>query len=252
MEKVNKFDFSGTVVLFFIFLFVFAKWGPAINFKSTTQNAGQPFIVSGTGKVSVTPDIAKVNLGIEANGIVLKRVQDEVNTKSKNLVNKLKSLDIDEKDIKTTQYYVYPNYDYNNGSQKIIGYRVSTSYEVTVRDFDKVNDVLVMGPEVGANIAGGVNFEVNDETKKDKMNEARTLAVKHAKEKAEGLAKASGITLGKIINVSEEMGSYPIRNYAVPMNVGGDVALEKSVAQPEIQAGETDLSVSISLSYEVR
>jgi len=252
MEKVSKFDFSGTIVLFFIFLFVFAKWGPAINFKSTTQNAGQPFIVSGTGKVSVTPDIAKVSLGIEANGPILKRVQDDVNTKSKNLVSKLKSLDIDEKDIKTTQYYVYPNYDYNNGSQKIVGYRVSTSYEVTIKDFDKVNDVLVIGPEFGANIAGGVNFEINEDTKKEKLNEARKMAVDEAKDKAEGLAKASGITLGKIINVSEEMGGniYP-RPYAVPM-MAESLAVDKKVAQPEIEAGETDLSVSVSLSYEVR
>lgn len=251
MDNIKKFDFSGTVVLFFIFLFIFAKWGPAINFKTVTQTAGQPFIVSGMGKVSVTPDIAKVNLGIESNGVVLKRVQDEVNTKSKNLVAKLKNLGINEKDIKTTNYYVYPNYDYQNGGQKINGYRVSTSYEVTIKDFDKVNDVLVLGPEAGANIAGGVNFEINDDTKKEKLNEAREIAVKEAKDKAQGLSKASGITLGKIINISEEMGGSQIRQYAVPMASG--MALDsKSVAQPEIQAGETDISVTVSLSYEVR
>lgn len=251
MQNVRKFDFSGSVVLFFIFLFVFAKWGPSINFKTITQSSGQPFIVSGVGKVSVTPDIAKVNLGIEENGVSLKQVQESVNKKSKNLVSKLKSLDIPEKDIKTTQYFVYPNYDYANGGQKIVGYRVSTSYEVTIRDFDKVNDVLVIGPEVGANIAGGVNFEINDETKKEKLNDAREIAVKEAKEKAQGLAKASGITLGKIINISEDFGGSPIRMYA-PTSMDGGLAESKSITQPDIQAGETDISVNVSLSYEVR
>lgn len=244
-------DKFGKVILFFVLLFVFAKWGPAINFKTTSQQTGQPFMVSGTGKVSVTPDIAKVNLGIEESGQSLKQVQDSVNKKSKNLVSKLKSLGVSEKDIKTTNYYVYPNYDYNNGTQKITGYRVSTSYEVTINDFDKVNDVLVLGPEVGSNIVGNVNFEINEETKKDKLNEAREIAVKEAKEKANGLAKASGISLGKIINISEDMGGYPVRQYAVPMAAG--IGLDsKSIAQPEIQAGETEINVTVSLSYEVR
>jgi uncharacterized protein YggE len=242
----------GKVILFFVLLFAYSKWGPAINIKTVTQPAGQPFMVNGTGKVSVTPDIAKVNLGIEENGTVLKLVQDSVNKKSKNLIARLKSLGISDKDIKTTSYYVYPNYDYQNGGQKINGYRVSTSYEVTIKDFDKVNDVLTVGPEVGANIAGGVNFEINDETKKDKLNEARKIAVDEAKEKAKGLANASGITLGKIINISEDMGGSVIRQYALPMaGIGGGIA-DSKIAQPEIQAGQTDISVSVTLSYEIR
>jgi uncharacterized protein YggE len=84
------------------------------------------------------------------------------------------------------------------------------------------------------------------------MNEAREIAVKEAKAKAEGLAKASGITLGKIINVSEDQGSYQARQYAVPMAAGGDMAIEKSVTQPSIQPGTTDLNITVSLSYEVR
>lgn len=243
----------GKVVLFFVLLYAFAKWGPAINFNTTTQPKGEPFVVSGVGKVSVAPDVAKVNLGIEENGQVLKQVQDSVNKKSQNLVSKLKALGISESDIKTVSYYVYPNYDYSNGSQKINGYRVSTGYEVTIKNFDKVNDVLTAAPDAGANIAGGVNFEINDDTKKAKLNEARVLAVKEAKDKADGLAKASGITLGKIINVSEDSNNpSPIRYATAPsMGLGGGTA-DKAIAQPDIQPGQTDISVTVSLSYEVR
>jgi uncharacterized protein YggE len=239
-----------SVIVFFVLLFVFAKWGPAINFSTITQTKGDPFIVSGEGKVFVTPDIAKVTLGIEDSGASLKTVQNAVNTKSKSLTDALKKLGIGESDIKTTSYNVYPQYDYATPTQKITGYQVSTDYEVTVKDFDKVNDVVVAGTAAGANMVGNVSFDLNEGTKTEKMNEARALAVKDAKGRAEGLAKAAGITLGKIINVSENQNNNIIRPMALPVSGGGGP--DKSVTQPDIQPGQTELDVTISLSYEVR
>jgi len=128
---------AGAVIIFFILLFVFAKWGPAINFSTTSQSKGEPFVVSGEGKVSVTPDVAKITFGIQENGQSLKQVQGEVNTKSKTLTAAVKKLGIADSDIKTTSYNVYPQYDYTNSNQKITGYQVSTDYQITVKDFDK-------------------------------------------------------------------------------------------------------------------
>jgi len=239
------------VIIFFALLFVFAKWGPSINFATTTQTKGEPFVASGEGKVSVTPDIAIVTLGIQETGSSLKTVQNSVNIKSKSLTEALKKLGVSENDIKTTSYNVYPQYDYTNSTQRIIGYQVSTNYKATVKDFDKVNDILVSATAAGANIVGNVSFDINDSTKLEKTNEARELAVKNAKEKAEGLAKAAGIGLGKILNVSEnQSASNAIRTMAMPQAAGGD--LEKSIAQPDIQPGQTEINVTISLSYEVR
>jgi uncharacterized protein YggE len=239
-----------SVIVFFVLLFVFAKWGPAINFSTITQTKGDPFVVSGEGKVFVTPDIAKVTLGIQDSGASLKTVQNAVNTKSKSLTDALKKLGIGESDIKTTSYNVYPQYDYTTPTQKITGYQVSTDYEVTVKDFDKVNDVVVAGTQAGANMVGNVSFDLNEETKTEKMNEARALAVKDAKGRAEGLAKAAGISLGKIINVSENQNNNIVRPMALPVSGGGGP--DKSVTQPDIQPGQTELDVTISLSYEVR
>lgn len=237
------------ILLFFLILFVFAKWGPSIPFSSTTQTKGEPFIVSGEGKVSVTPDIAKIGFGILESGNSLKSVQNSVNNKSKSLVDALKKLGIAESDIKTTSYNVYPQYDYSSSTQRITGYQVSVSYEVTIKDFDKVNDAIVIATGAGANMAGGVNFEVNETTKKKKLEEARTLAVKEAKDKAEGLAKAAGITLGKIINVSENQNGN-IRQLTIPVAGGGEA--DKSLTEPDIQPGETEINVTISLSFEIR
>jgi len=241
----------GGIIVFFVLLFIFAKWGPTIHFNSTTQTKGEPFVVSGEGKVSVTPDIAKIDLGIQDSGASLKTVQDSINKKSKTLVDALKKLGIAEADIKTTSYNVYPQYDYTNPNSRITGYQASTNYEVTIKDFDKINNVIAVSTGAGANMVGGVNFELNEVTKKQKLQEARSLAVKEAKDKAEGLAKAAGINLGKIINISENNGVPFPRPLSLPVSGGGG-AEDKSIAQPNIQPGETEIDVTISLSYEIR
>jgi uncharacterized protein YggE len=239
----------GIVIVFFILLFVFAKWGPAINFSSTTQTKGEPFVVQGTGKENVAPDIAKIDLGIQESGTDLKTVQNSVNTKSQNLVAQIKKLGIADKDIKTISYYVYPQYDYTTPTQSITGYQVSTEYEVTVRDFTKINDLLASATSFGANTIGGVNFDLSDDLKNKTLQDARDQAVAEAKTKAEGLSKAAGITLGKIINVSEETPSN-IRPLMLPASGGG--VTDKTVTQPAVQSGTTEIDVTVSLSYEVR
>ena len=248
MAKEKIITFAGSVVIFFLLLFVFFKFGPKIPLSIVSQPKGEPLIVTGQGKVSVVPDIAIVSLGVEENGSTLREVQNQVNTKSKNLVDALKKLGIGESDIKTTSYNVHPNYDYDSSPARITGYRVSTNYQIKVKDFDKINDVLVKATEAGVNNIGGINFEVNEETKKEKLQEAREEAVKEAKEKAQGLAKAAGISLGKIINISESQGYEPPR----PMYDLKTAASPQETVKPDIQPGETEISITVSLSYEIR
>ncbi len=248
--KEKNVNFAGSIIIFFILLFVFAKWGPAINFNSTTQTKGEPFVVQGVGKVTVAPDIAKVDVGIQEQGNNLKTVQDSVNKKSQDMVTMIKKLGIETKDIKTISYYVYPQYDYTTPTQRITGYQVSTNYEITIRDFTKINELITSATSFGANTIGGVNFDLSDNLKKEKLQEARTLAVTEAKDKAEGLAKAAGITLGKIVNVSENIPS-EIRPFAMPVS-GGGIGLDKSITQANVQPGTTDINITISLAYEVR
>jgi uncharacterized protein YggE len=248
MER--KVEFIGSIIIFFILLFVYSKFGPSLPISVLTQTKGEPMVVSETGKETVVPDIAKVTLGIESQGQVLKNVQNEVNKKSKSLTDSLKKLGIDEKDIKTTNYSVSPEYDYQTTPYRINGYRVSTNYEVKITDFEKVNDVLSAATSSGANTIGNISFEVNDKTKEEVTQKAREEAVKLAKDKAQGLAKASGITLGKIINVTESTG------YELPRPVayGKEMSLN-SADRPDVAnvtPGETEISVTVSLSYEVR
>lgn len=238
------------VIVFFILLFVFAKWGPSIPFSVLSQSKGEPMVVSAEGKVTVIPDIAKISAGIEERGDSLKQVQNSVNKKSQALVSALKDQGIAEKDIKTTSYNIYPESDYQVTPPKVTGYQVSINYEITVRDIDKINDVLTAVTPAGANLVGGVSFNLSDEARAKAMGSARNDAVNIAKQNAESLARASGVTLGKIINVSESQNSYvPRPMYAT----GKEISLDSAAPiTPDVQPGTTDLNVTVSLSYEVR
>lgn len=242
---------AGAVVMFFIFLFVFSKWGPAIPFSVLSQPKGEPMMVTGEGKVTVVPDIARISAGIEEKGTSLKVAQETANKKSQSLVSELKKLGIEEKDIKTSSYNIYPTTDYETDPPRISGYRVSTSYNITVRDVDKANDVLVSVTAAGANLVGGISFDLSEEAEAKAFSDARKDAVQKAKQKAESLSNASGVTLGKIINVSEGITGSPVR-YAMPMAGGGDMALESKMTAPDVEPGTTEINLAVTLSYEVR
>lgn len=235
------------LVTFFVLLFAFAKWGPSISFSVATQSKGEPLVVDGSGTVFAAPEIAKLSVGIQQTGASLTAAKNAVDTASNTFTANLKSLGIDTKDIKTTSYTVTPQIDYQTQPQRITGYQVSIVYEITIADLDKVNSVLSQIGSSGTNLVGGITFELTENTKKQKLAEARKLAVVEAKEKATGLASAAGITLGKILNVSENQPGAMFKG--VPAAERLDLSTPTT---PDIQPGQTEITVTVSLSYEIR
>lgn len=206
-------------------------------------------IVTGEGKSTAIPDIAKVSAGIQDSGPVLTQVQDSVNKKSQSLVAALKKTGIEDKDIKTTSYNISPQSDYQANPPKITGYQVSINYEITVRKIDQINIVMTTITGAGANLVGGVSFDLSDDAKAKAMDSARTDAVTQAKKNAESLARSAEVTLGKVINVTESQNGVPrpilMNNKAV--GLGG-----AEPATPNIQPGTTEIDITVSLSYELR
>jgi uncharacterized protein len=167
-----------------------------------------------------------------------------------NISSELQKLGIDKKDIKTSNYSVYPQYDYQSGTSRITGYQVSANVTVTIREMDKTNQAIDAATAAGANTVGGVQLTVDETRQKELLQEAREEAIKEAKEKAESLAKAAGISLGKIVNIQENS-----MNGVAPMlyakaedvrNMGG------GGTPTEIQPGSTDIMTSVTLFYETR
>lgn len=189
-----------SLLVFFVALFVYTKFAGPIPFSITnvTSNKSEAFTVTGEGTVSIKPDIATVMVGVQSQGATVKAVQDNLNTAINAVSEAVKKTGVDNKDIKTSNYNVNPNYDYNNGTQRITGYQASSNLTIKVRDIEKANSVVDAATAAGANTIGGITFDVDDKTKAE--DDARKLAVADAKAKAELAAKTTGFTLGKIIN----------------------------------------------------
>lgn len=235
------------IIVFFLSLFLYTKLVGPISFSvnSVTTNKTDFFVVSGEGKTVVKPDIAMVNVGVQTNGSTVKTVQNNLNTNINEVIKALKSLGIDEKDIKTTGYGIHPTYDWTSGRQRITGYNASTNLSIKVRNIDKVNEVIDTAAEKGANVIGNISFDVDDRKKAE--DEARKEAVEEAKRKAEEAARAAGFRLGKIVSYSENEAGYP-----VPVSYDA-LRLEKSANQEstDIQSGSNEIVVVVSLGYEI-
>src|SRR3989344_4932873 len=237
-----------TVLFILVGIFLYIKLAGPIPFSvnSVQTSKSNLFSVTGTGKATDVPDTTLLSFGVTKTAPNVLTAQEQVNTTSNKITNDLKNLGIDEKNIKTTNYSVYPNLDYSNGRQNITGYTVSQNLEVKIKPIDKANKAIDIATSDGANMVGGITFILNDEAKKKLENKAREEAIKNAKEKAESLASLYGIRLGKIIDVQESGGiqPHPIMIESRPI---GDVNQEKST---EINPGESTISITVTLSYK--
>lgn len=232
---------GATVILVLAAAFAYGKFGPGFPISSVVTQKTDFFTVEGQGKVTVVPDTAMVNLGINTSGNSVKTAQADANGIINKISDALKKLGIDAKDIKTSNYSIYPQYDLS----KVASYQVNISLIVTVRQLDKINDVLDMATVNGANMVGGVQLTVDEDKQKELMQQARELAVKDAKQKADSLSRAAGLSLGRIINVVEG-GIFNPR--PMPMMAG----LAKEDTSTQIQPGSTDITSSVTLYYETR
>lgn len=235
------------IIFFFIALFVYVELAGPIPFSvnSVTTSKSDTFNVNGEGKVSIAPDIAVVSAGISADGATVKVAQDQTNTVIKKVSDAVKGLGVKAEDIQTANYNINPKIDYQTGSQRVTGYTASTILTIKVRELDKVNQIIDAATGSGANQINGLSFDVSDRTKAE--NEAREKAVVDAKKKAEQAAKVAGFNLGKLINYQENVGQPPVV-YSRTMAAGAPDVPEKTQVEP----GSTEITVSVTLSYEVR
>ncbi|MCX6785315.1 MAG: SIMPL domain-containing protein [Candidatus Komeilibacteria bacterium] len=211
---------------------------------------------SASGRAFAKPDIAQIQLAVKTD-----RQKDAVtavksNTDKMNaVIAKIKSLGVEEKDIKTTSYNLSPEYDYtvNVGRGVLAGYSIYQEVTLKIRDLDKVGKIIEQATSAGANQIGNISFTIDDLDAIKKQ--AREEAVAKAKVKAEEMAKLTGIHLGKLINVYENSGSVPVADYgyankSMALGMGGGA--EVAMPAPEIQTGQNEINLEVTLVYEVR
>ncbi|MDD5341045.1 MAG: SIMPL domain-containing protein [Patescibacteria group bacterium] len=203
--------------------------------------------IMGEGKVTAIPDIANVTLGMQNTNLNIQVAQKKNSDTMNALIAQLTALGISKDDIQTTNYNIYPQYDYSSSRQTLTGYTVSQDVTVKIRQTDKVDQVLKIAGDLKLNQVGGLSFAIdNPETYRQ---QARILALQNAKDKAEALAKIMGVNLGKVISFAESSNGvtpYPmmVSDKAVSGIGGGGTA-------PSVSVGSQDIIIDASIVYEL-
>ena len=199
--------------------------------------------VSGTGKVTLSPDIADLRLGVSATGKTVKAVRQQAAASMTAVVAALKKLGIADKDIQTSWVSLQPTYDYNVGTfpPKVTGYQFSNAVSVTIRDLDKVGDAIDDTLAAGATTLDGITFRVADEAAAEAQ--ARTAAMADAKAKAQALAAAAGVSITGVASISETVAPTPY-----PIYYGAAQAAGKDTSTP-VQPGSTDITITVGVVY---
>jgi uncharacterized protein YggE len=220
--------------------------------SATKPNNLERFSVTGSGTVYAKADIANLSVGFKTT---VKKTAAEATKENADKMNEIisavKTLGVEAKDIKTTNYSLRPVYNWTEkDGQQLVGYEVSQNADIKIRDLNKIGDIIAQTTAKGANQVGDISFTIDDEYQL--KNEARELAITKAKEKAEIIAKQTGMKLGKIKGVYESaVTPMPVYNYT---NASKEMlrADAGSVSSPAIESGQNEIKVEVTLNYEIK
>jgi uncharacterized protein len=214
---------------------------------TSAATANRSLTVTGNGTVSLTPDIAYLYLGVTTDNADITQAVDSNNTQTQALVDALKNLGVAAQDIQTSNFSVYSNqksYDPNTGLPVGSTYTVNNTVYVTVRDLGHIGALLSAAVSSGANTINSITFDVADKTAA--QAQARQKAMENAAALAGELAQIAKVSLGAVqtITYSEYM-------YSPYYGMGGGGASAPNASVP-IQPGQTQVSVSVTVAYEIK
>lgn len=261
MFSGNSVRTAFTAVLGVLALFLFVQTILAVrNFGRPNVPATDTVTVQGSGQATLPPDVARVSFTVENTKATVAEAQAATTKQANAAIEYVKGQGIAEKDVKTLFYNISPQYSYPNPcpvgalcpeytrAPKVIGYQVSETVQVTVRDLSAVGELLGGLGKLEVQNLNGPAFALDDPTAG--YDAARADAIAKAKAQANLLAKQLGVRLGKIVNFSESSGGYPYPMYA--MGRGGEMDVKSSAPVPNIPTGENTYNASVSITYEIR
>lgn len=203
--------------------------------------------VTGSGRTTLTPDRYTFSVGVQTIAPTVDAAVTENNQRVASVLAALKRAGADEKEIRTSNFSIYPQQVYEQGqSPRITGYQVSNNITVTR---DKVTDagkLLQVAVTAGVNVSSGLQFLVSDPTRG--RDQGLKAAVDDARSKASLLAQAAGRTLGRALTIAE--GSAPVpppRPYGLQMTMA-----KADTAEVPVEAGTQEMTYTVSIVYELR
>jgi uncharacterized protein YggE len=246
--------------------------------KSIPPSSFRSFTVSGEGKATAIPDVAEFNFTVTTEGGKDIAASQAANTTAMNkAIAFVKSDGVADKDITTESYNIDPRYQTYSCSPKpvvyndisvstggaeasvpaiastcppstIIGYTVTQSVDVKVRDFTKIGDIMNGVVKNGANEVGSLSFTLDDPT--SVQNEARADALTKAKAQAQAIAQESGFKIGRLLSVDESGGYQPVAYNTAQKSMAMESA-GGSAPTATIQPGSQEVDETMTLQYEI-
>ena len=259
MDKKIKNYFGMGALVSMVILAISSLIFANIYSKSIEPSSYRSFSVSGEGKVVAVPDVAQFSFSvITEGGKNIGDLQQENARNTNNAIALLKDSGVEDRDIKTTSYSLQPMYQYfscpvgKNSSAKpcpppeIVGYSINQTVSVKIRDFEKIGEILSGVVQSGVNSISELSFTIDDRTEIE--NQARQEAIANAISKAESIAQAGNFNLGKILSINEN--SFPVFNQYKTLRIGGSEDFASSA--PVIEPGSQEVSIGVTISYEIR
>jgi len=253
---------AATLAMLALFLLILSvKALKEFRYVGSGVTASNTITVSGLGEVFAVPDIATFSVSVQEEAKEVEDAQETATKKTNDIIEYLKGEGIKDRDIKTTEYNVYPQYDWlqdsvregivTPGRQVLRGYQVSQTISVKVRDTEKAGGLLSGVGSRGASNVSGLSFTIDDE---DALKaEARQMAIDEAAAKAMALADQLGVDIVRVVGFSEDSYGYPPEPYMAR----GGMAMDMAVAQeakmaPELPAGENKITSNVNVTYEIQ
>lgn len=222
----------------------------AFYFKPWQVKPLETVSVTAEGKAQAAPDVAKISATIETSNPNLDKAREENSQKVSALVKKLKDLGVSEKDIKTQSLQAGQSYGMQPQMYPVpprpTTNQVSTTLEVTIRNFDKSDEIMAALTQNGVTNLYGPNLTLDDSTLAAAKSKARENAVETARQKAMELAKLSGRQLGKVAKITEQ-GDF---GYPQPLVARSEADLKQQAAQ--IQPGENEITINLAVEFTFR
>jgi uncharacterized protein YggE len=216
----------------------------ALAVDPTTTTPEHTITVSGTGRVTLTPNIADLRLGVNITRPTANQARDDAADAMTKVVAAIRAGGVADKDIQTSSLSLQPVYDYStNGQGKLTGFQVMNIVAITVRDIAKVGDLVDASVKAGATSVDGVSFRVENETAAE--GQARTAAVADAKAKAQALASAAGVTIAGVSSIVENSSTVPS-----PIPYAASAPARDAMSTP-VSPGTTEIDIVVTVVFRI-
>lgn len=203
--------------------------------------------VTGSGEVTGTPDTLTVDLGVSVLGETVAEAAAQAAEKAEAMIAALEDNGVAEEDITTTNYSIWPEYDYRGNTERLVGYRVNNTVRAKVRDVESSGDVIDAAVAAGGDGAVVSSLQFSIEDNEALVEAARQAAWDDALAKATQLAELSGQTLGAAVTITETVSAPP-----TPYFYGdGAMAGAEEAFETPIQPGTSSVEISLFVNFAI-